>query len=664
MSDIEGQRIAVTCPRCNSQLKVEARFAGTRQQCPQCDKPFKIPGIRVDSGKAKSDLDDELDDFTQSKPKSQTHVTQPSTAPPPEAPPPEAPPVVTSTPAKDSKQWSPQLRSSDEAENQDAEVTASSKDEEEDGDLGLPTAVAPPVQQQQPHQPKIHVHSRMEMTEESGPELRIESAESIPFSGISLTCQTCGTRVAVSDKHFDRSHVPCPDCGSQVEVVMPLEPVEEKKMDPQEGPDFELEPATEAAHLDINNEQVRLVNSSETAEWKPKLSSQEKIPVVCQVCDSRLYVQESQIGKNVKCGVCGSKVKVRQPAKKQPKNRPPEPAGAEAEFKLSETFERPKYTPLNGGENPAIDYPMVTTPARTVIEPPPVVRPPDGSPPPESRPQALTHAAQNAMRRAKAEDDEQQRSVPKLPRNPMWNGVTRVAMDPEVVLRTMISCAILLIAYVGYGLAYDLYSSGGALPLALGLGIGVVTSAVGIPGLSYTICNWLAVTEDSSQGCDEIHSWPRNWQLVDQIMQAGFLVVPALVAVVPSWLLKMVVDGAGVSPYLSFLIILVAFVLIYPILQLSVMEKESVLGLVSPSVLRCVASLNSNWIVFAGQSTVIFLVGYFPLALFQQYFMRGIVAGPCHAVLAMVYFRLMGRFMWTYIDKQNRSQTIGVGKPG
>ena len=709
MSDIEGQRIAVTCPRCNSRLKVEARFAGTRQNCPECDKPFKIPGVRITSQpSAATDLDDELDDFaspSSAKPSSRTkpaprpepaqqelrppaskpaqqELRPPASKPdqqelPPPAPvpkkkpAPQAPPVIAEPielgDKSDEEGWSPDLPKNHLGSPKPDPIEADENDADEE--LGLPDL----VESEKPaevYRPRTHDHARMEVTVDDGEALKIDDGEGGPVSDIAITCEVCGTRVSLREEDLNKSEVDCPDCDSLVPVVIPVAKPKKQRFDTAQGGDLSLEPVSETAHLNIANDGVQLVDAAQEEPWKPKLESREKVPVQCHVCDSRLFANADQVGQNVECNVCGSQVKVLPPPKKKPKNNQPEAPPPVVEFKLSETFERPKFTPLVKGEIPSLDYDIAreAAPNSSGVEPPPVVsavpvveqtpRPEAAAraeaktveKPAQQRPSAMTAAVRTVLDKAKALDKKEVAERPTLPPSPMWTGVFKVIKDGEFVLRTMISCGMMALVYVGYCWAADLMATGQTFPLILAIMISTLTTVVGAPGMSWAVCCFLTVTNDSSQGCDEIHSWPESWQLIDQIAQSFYMIAALIAAAVPTFVV--ILMTGGFPPLLRTIAIVGTFLFVYPIVQLSVLEKASILSLLSAPVMRSLGTIPGSWCIFLGQSAVLGFVGVLFWNLMAYNAMWGLVVGPVHGILIMAYCRLLGRLLWVYQEKE------------
>jgi DNA-directed RNA polymerase subunit RPC12/RpoP len=232
---------------------------------------------------------------------------------------------------------------------------------------------------------------------------------------ISVRCGSCSTAVDAPVSLIGKS-VRCPDCHASI-------PVRAKKAESQSSTGRDVE-ATQRAHRGLGN-------------------STQSFGFSCTLCGTRLYAEQSQIGKELTCPDCHSDVRVPTPTRSAPKVDvvPPPENSNEADFNLEDVSERPKYQPTNRGKVSRSDMEMLErASALAPTSPTSPTNPPDASPafPPDPEESRLTSSATPAARQGPptqspptqgppAQDSTQGRPTTRKPKS----GVTLAAVCPH-----------------------------------------------------------------------------------------------------------------------------------------------------------------------------------------------------------------------------------------
>jgi hypothetical protein len=150
----------------------------------------------------------------------------------------------------------------------------------------------------------------------------------------------------------------------------------------------------------------------------------------------------------------------------------------------------------------------------------------------------------------------------------------------------------------------------------------------------------LAILRDTAAGNDKIENWPDTlW--IDWISEGLYVVNPLLGSVAPGYFLNWLLKLTGP---VSWLIVAGSFIVLFPILLLSVLEGNFPLKILSLPVLASVVVAFPIWVVFYIETAILAGLaawGGYCLAM-KPYF--GIAAVSFILVTALViYFRLLGR---------------------
>ena len=198
----------------------------------------------------------------------------------------------------------------------------------------------------------------------------------------------------------------------------------------------------------------------------------------------------------------------------------------------------------------------------------------------------------------------------------------------------------LLICAMSRSQTADITSAMGAGPTVLAMVTWSLTAIFGGLWCSIACAYGLAILRDTAAGNDKIENWPDTlW--IDWISEGLYVVNPLLGSVAPGYFLNWLLKLTGP---VSWLIVAGSFIVLFPILLLSVLEGNFPLKILSLPVLASVVVAFPIWVVFYIETAILAGLaawGGYCLAM-KPYF--GIAAVSFILVTALViYFRLLGR---------------------
>ena len=429
---------------------------------------------------------------------------------------------------------------------------------------------------------------------------------------------------------------------------------------------------------------------------------------MCHVCGTRMYAKESQIGQTLRCPDCFTDVEVKAPKVAPPPPKKKTLAELE-EFQLSDPGERPAYQPMvdTRGEYAELQLLDPKAPPRKEQPPQPAGTPSSRSPDTVDpmmneanfpAPLAAPVPAHASTAVAHAEDDLDDQEVvlsapverietrteikvpdlppPKIderkepswddaewgfisdPRNkgawkksPFYIGIFAIFTDLNLVLRVIaysigITVVLALMSSASIYLAHEQ-----RVPAAITSLFFAISAALVF--ISFSPC-LLAIATDTANGDDKVQSWP-DWSVTEWIFSALYIPVAAAIAALPGGIMAsmFLAVGEGAQWFAPFPP-LVTFLAIFPILFSSMLAESSIVYLISGSVIRSFRSHGDGWISFYILSFVIFFFAAIGAVIAEagvQIEGSGVVimsafAAVVFTLLAMIYFRLLGRLMW------------------
>ena len=254
---------------------------------------------------------------------------------------------------------------------------------------------------------------------------------------------------------------------------------------------------------------------------------------------------------------------------------------------------------------------------------------------------------------------------PTLPRWPLLQGVLGFFLDPGAIVFWLVLsfwgtiCVSLLTAAI-------VLADNPSIPTWMG---SVFAHGItGVAGSIWIIVNsgcCLAILQESAAGNRTIEEWP-GFALVDLFLESFYIINSTIFSVAAAWFLT--APLAGIAVLRAFCEVGL-FLIVFPIVLLSMLEAGSCLMPVSSAVYAGLRRSRRTWLMFFIESLVLAfgLMIYieFVLVLLDHYSahvtiqtvflaMAPLVAPA--VLLEMIYFRLLGRLAWVCDEDARREQ--------
>lgn len=368
------------------------------------------------------------------------------------------------------------------------------------------------------------------------------------------------------------------------------------------------------------------------------LESGYEFSVVCMICGTRLDVNDSLIGKKVKCPDCHNAIAVRTPT--PDKRRVPVQAAPTADD--DDDFGLAAITSTAAVSSP---YHSIANDlmARAESE---VVREA------ATAPQKKRAPALDSIQRAKeslAETDEKER--PKLPAAPFRTGVLKFLVDPITIARLIV---LGLVFFVVLGAIQGAITSaeGAATSQFVSILYRMFAITVGAIFATNLAVSLLGILQDTANGKDAIESWP-DVNFLDWIFEAFYIFSGLFIAVFPACALAKVLSLVGAPDSLFWLITVggssLGVLLLFPFALVSMLESGSAIMPVSQPIIRSLRLARGSWIAFTLLSLFVIGAGVCLGAarvLWSDSTVMNFVFALLGIVLLAIYFRLLGRLTW------------------
>ncbi len=437
---------------------------------------------------------------------------------------------------------------------------------------------------------------------------------------IRVRCKLCGTIMYATEESIGQE-LTCPDCETKT-LVTPR-----PKAIPKPPPlPAHFEGATTFGVVDKNS-------VSKNAAL---------VPVVCKLCGTRMYAQESEIGGLKTCPDCG----------------------VQTEIKAVPPQQRAVFDPPDGEYDVRMDQMPPPRPRiRTLVD----YRAVEGALDREHYQNSSQHPAdegdeeelqRRALRMAGFSGDDFD-AVPfertPLPAYPFVTRIFRSFRDPFLITRTLLA---LFLFYAGYGIGMLLPGLWGVISGAFGtycilMGLGVMANTC------HNLFHWTASGNDVPYKDEWI-----EYQFVDSNVFAVWLFLVAILAATPGYFvtealtdLRPAAENNMADMLRDFFILLASFWLFFPILFLSSMESGSYFMLLAPGTLRSIPYRTGVWIRFyllTGLMAVLLVtLGHVSAFYVTSALMFFLLPLPLFTLFTLLYFRLMGRLAWT-LEELNR----------
>lgn len=390
---------------------------------------------------------------------------------------------------------------------------------------------------------------------------------------------------------------------------------------------------------------IRLEDDSQEEVYPTKkrqvLASDYEFSVACVICGTRLDVNDSLIGKKIKCPDCHNAIEVRTP----PPDRRRAPVHAEsAAFDDDEDFGLAKVSDTAALSSPyhTIANDLMAQAESEAARAAPTV----------PRPRPRPAPALDALQRADASrDEDEQQERPKLPAAPFRTGVLTFLFDPVTIARLIVLALVLFVELGAIQLAIT-SAEGPATSQFVSVLFRMLAVTLGAVFGTNLAVSLLGILQDTANGKDTIESWP-DINFLEWIGEAFYLFSAIFIAVFPACVAAKLISAVGAGGGMSGLVaiggIAVGFVFLFPFALLSMLESGSPIAPVSQPIIRSLRLASGNWVVFTLLTILLVGVGvclgavrvWWPDSSIMNFIIALVLI-----VVFSLYFRLLGRLTW------------------
>ncbi len=393
---------------------------------------------------------------------------------------------------------------------------------------------------------------------------------------------------------------------------------------------------------------------------------------VCISCSAKLKAKAAKAGKELPCPRCATVMVI-----------PNSPASSPASSTASSPASSPANSPASS-PNSAVDRSGDTYGIRAAEKDlRPAIAPHQHSGPvlPVSGNTTISDTATESYAisaadagRTKTEEPEdgqrkhrgliQEPSIrPTPPRWPLLQGVLVFLLEPGAIVYWSVlsflgtSCVSLLAMAIG------LSSISSAPTWLASMSLYGITAAVGALLVMVNASCCLTILQESAAGNRAIEDWP-GLAIIDYLLETFYIVNSVLISAAIVWFLSYPLAGFGIAR--DFFVV-GCFVMLFPVMLLSMLEAGSCLSPVSLAVYAGMRRSRRSWLVFFIESLILAfgLLIYLELLDFLLYkysehitisivFMTVAMAVGPAVLLEMIYFRLLGRLAWICAEDSRR----------
>lgn len=361
--------------------------------------------------------------------------------------------------------------------------------------------------------------------------------------------------------------------------------------------------------------QARGVERSRVLKAKPKKKEPSLVPVVCGVCNTRVYANPDQVGTSVECPDCFTQNLVKPPKKKKTESR------------------------VNLDKIGQYDL----APAQEI--------------------KVIQTLGEDRLEEADEVVQQEIDAAPRMPKKPFLQGIFTYPFRLNV-LPTLIGIAMawtfLLVLISG---AWGLEGFAATIaPFILGAAAFFFTLVV-IPSL----VTFQIIMENGANGDDETEIRPDGglFTMIEWIVDVLPIVISGTISCVPTLgvfhLVLLARDAPLTWRWQTELGLGFMAYLLFPLIFLSMLENNSILGFYSGQVWGSIAKKSSSWIKFGLIATLLFIgfvgIGFAFVKLLELPWTGITLAGLVTAMSALIcllaiYFRLLGRlaFVLTFLE--------------
>jgi len=378
--------------------------------------------------------------------------------------------------------------------------------------------------------------------------------------------------------------------------------------------------------------------ASKRAKSPAAPNTRQEFGIECMVCGTRMYATLDQVGKQLKCPDCHSKVLVKAP--KKPVESAPVYESDDGDFKLSPPVEvpRPAHLPqedvLPDRDDDSADTGHADGPAKQKM--------------PRERltGNAIRDNARDTMAKAQAEVDEEEQAKPKMPDQPFKTGMISFLFDAAAILR------LVLLTLAGHTAVASLVgafsmASGGPVQQFAAIFLFVVVGVLGLISLFTASACCVVIIQETANGYDKMEQWPGlnigDW-MMDALYVFNSLFASVAVGVLPCLLVA--------TTEATMLVGAVTGTALFPVFVLSAMEEGSPLGFASRPMWQSLRTASQIWLKFYLLSVALAFGGILAVYLLTVSlagaggFLYGAFFSAILVAIGMIYCRLLGRLAW------------------
>lgn len=467
-------------------------------------------------------------------------------------------------------------------------------------------------------------------------------------NNLRAACPACGASVAIASTQVGTA-VTCSDCleefiASPTQTI-PDESASAAQSDGGGGDEAALQRLLKP-NLDSDQpdgEAIRLEDDlgadtePGSAPKQPVLTKDYEFGLTCPICRTWLNLTDKDIGTRVKCPDCFSEHEVREPA----------PAQRRAQSSAQSS------APNSSQQIDDDDFYVAAAPTAVETKEPfqsiadDLLKKAEAELPPRSiRP--VASEGSEALQQAEEEQLEEEAPDPPLPASPFKDGLFKFLLDPNAIGRLVFLAGALFILLGAIQLAIVTTDEGG-IQQFMSVVMRMFAATFGIVFLAVACTSLQGILQDTSNGLDEIESWP-DLNFLDWFGEMLYILSGLFICVVPFVILAKV---AGATAATFWAIVLggssVTLILAFPVILLSLLETGSPINPLSSPIQQSLRLARGAWLKFTllGVIVVACAVGLVGLRVSQpDYTALNVGIAAALTVLAAVYFRLLGRLAW------------------
>ena len=410
---------------------------------------------------------------------------------------------------------------------------------------------------------------------------------------IPVYCPVCNTLLHGTLDDVGK-HLLCPDCYSPVLVPPPQEPAEAQQ------------PATHP----VEDEYALRAEAPDRAAASQPEDEPALIPVVCRLCQTRMYGTVDQVGELITCPDCGTPAVVPRPEAPRPK--PARRATAAGEYGVGAPAERERYEPrvdvrlmrIEPGDTRSVEE--IGTAGVVHVRPPPPDRP------------------------------FSRGIIGFLWHRGTWPRLVGLIFGLLLVLPVLVfALALLGVPNLGLGMALPWIAAMIFFAAAM-----VFVFIWGVVAAAFL----LAILQDTAEGNDEIEAWPEG-MFTDWALDFLYFFTALVASALPGVALLRLLSG---TPLPSWMAVPASLFFFFPVVLLSMLANSSPLVPVSGPVWGSLFSKWWAWAIFYLETAALAVafLGFCGVLLDWMGLWGTVPAALVWVPILMIYFRLLGRVAW------------------